>query len=187
MAWVKQRVTDDGDKRCVACYRDPEGRQRSAGTYSSNRAAERAGNREEASLRRRLARPLPGRGHLRAIRRDRWLPSKHVETSTKAAYRSNLDKHFIPFFGRRPMGKITPRPKSRTGSPPPPTRPVAAVGPQVPHHAASIFERAVRDELISPNPCAHTELPKGHRHEDPHPDPGRVRRSSSPRSPTGTG
>ena len=39
MAWVKERTTDDGDKRFVACYRDPEGRQRSAGTYSSRRAA----------------------------------------------------------------------------------------------------------------------------------------------------
>lgn len=38
MAWVKERVTDDGDKRFVARYRDPEGRQRSA-------------NREEAEVR----------------------------------------------------------------------------------------------------------------------------------------
>jgi hypothetical protein len=32
MAWVKTRTTDDGRKRFVGCYRDPEGRQRSAGT-----------------------------------------------------------------------------------------------------------------------------------------------------------
>jgi hypothetical protein len=32
-----------------------------------------------------------------------WLPSKHLQTSTLAAYRSYLDKHFIPTFGRRPM------------------------------------------------------------------------------------
>ena len=51
MAWIKVRVTDDGDTRFVACYRDPEGRQRSAGTYSSRRAAERAANREEAKVR----------------------------------------------------------------------------------------------------------------------------------------
>jgi hypothetical protein len=47
MAWVKPRITGDGEKRYVACYRDPEGRTRSAGTYPSHRAAERAGNREE--------------------------------------------------------------------------------------------------------------------------------------------
>ena len=29
MAWIKVRVTDDNDKRFVACYRDPECRQRS--------------------------------------------------------------------------------------------------------------------------------------------------------------
>ena len=51
MVWIKERVTDDGDKRFVACYRDPEGRQRSAGTYSSRRAAFRAANREEAKVR----------------------------------------------------------------------------------------------------------------------------------------
>jgi hypothetical protein len=55
MAWIKVRVTDDGDgdgdKRFVACYPDPEGRHRSAGTYSSRRAAERAANPEEAKVR----------------------------------------------------------------------------------------------------------------------------------------
>ena len=51
MAWIKERVTGDGDKRFVACYRDAEGVQRSAGTYSSRRAAERAANREEAKVR----------------------------------------------------------------------------------------------------------------------------------------
>jgi hypothetical protein len=32
------------------------------------------------------------------------LPSKQVETSMLAAYRSHLDKHFNPTFGKRPMG-----------------------------------------------------------------------------------
>ena len=50
MAWVKVRFTNAGDKRFIACYRDREGRQRSAGTYSSRRAAERAGDREEANV-----------------------------------------------------------------------------------------------------------------------------------------
>ncbi len=50
MAWVKPRITSDGEKRFVACYRDPEGRTRSAGTFTSQRAAERAGNREEQKV-----------------------------------------------------------------------------------------------------------------------------------------
>ena len=109
MAWVKARTTDDGDKRFVACYRDPEGRQRSAGTYSNHRAALRAANREKAKV-REGAWHDHSRGQVTFADyvKTVWLPSKQVETSTLAAYRSYLDKHFIPTFGRRPMGKILP-------------------------------------------------------------------------------
>jgi hypothetical protein len=85
MAWIKERITDDGDKRFVACYRDPEGRQRSAGTYSSRRAAERAANREEAKVREGA-----WHDHSRGVVtfaeyvQTVWLPSKQVETSTLA-------------------------------------------------------------------------------------------------------
>lgn len=84
MAWVKERITDDGDKGFVACYRDPEGRQRSAGTFSSRRAAERAGNREEAKVREGA-----WNDHSRGVVtfaeyvETVWLPSNHVETSTQ--------------------------------------------------------------------------------------------------------
>jgi hypothetical protein len=30
-----------------------------------------------------------------------WLPSKHTEATTRAAYVSNLTKHFLPFFGKK--------------------------------------------------------------------------------------
>ena len=33
---------------------------------------------------------------------------QQVETSTLAAYRSYLDKHFIPTFGRRPIRTTGP-------------------------------------------------------------------------------
>src|SRR5664279_2212734 len=109
MGWVMVRDTDDGDTRFVACYRDPEGRQRSAGTYPSRRAAERAAHREEAKV-REGAWHDHSRGQVTFAEyvETVWLPSKQVETSTLAAYRSYLDKHFIPTFGTRPMGKILP-------------------------------------------------------------------------------
>ncbi len=109
MAWVKVRVTDDGTKRFAACYRDPEGRLRSAGTFSSRRAAERAANREQAKVREGAWHDhTRGQVTFAEYVETVWLPSKHVETSTLAAYRSYLDKHFIPTFGRRPMGKVLP-------------------------------------------------------------------------------
>jgi len=161
MAWVKVRITDAGDKRFVACYRDPEGRQRSAGTYSSHRAAERAGNREEAKV---------GQGTWHDHSRGQvtfaeyvttvWLPSKHVETTTLAAYRSYLDKHFLPVFGRRPMGKILPSEVQRWVTTATENGLSAASVGKYHTMLSSVFERALVDRVVTFNPCAHTELPK---------------------------
>jgi len=161
MAWVKVRITNAGDKRFIACYRDPEGRQRSAGTYSSRRAAERAGNREEANV---------GQGTWHDHSRGQvtfaeyvetvWLPSKQVETTTLAAYRSYLDKHFIPVFGRRAMGKILPSEVQRWVTTATENGLSAASVGKYHTMLSSVFERALVDRVVTFNPCAHTELPK---------------------------
>ena len=161
MAWVKERITSDGVKRYVACYRDPEGRQRSAGTFSSNRAAERAGNREEQRVLAGSWRDHSlGEVRFRDYVEDEWLPSKHIEPTTKAAYVSNLTKHFFPFFGRKQLHQITPGlvqdwvTKAAAGG-------LSARSIRKYHTMLhSIFARAVRDGLVVANPCAHTELPK---------------------------
>src|SRR3954447_25646563 len=161
MAWIKTRVTDDGNNRCVACSRDPEGRQRPAGPYSSRRAAERAANREDAKVREGA-----WHDHSRGVVtfaedvETVWLPSKHIETSTLAAYRSYLDKHFIPSFGRRPMGKILPSEVQRWVT----TATENGLSPASvrKYHTMlqSVVERALVDRVVTFNPCAHTELPK---------------------------
>src|SRR5688500_10804544 len=77
---IKVHVTDDGDKRFVACYRDPEGRERSAGTFSSRRAAERAANREEAKVREGAWHDhTRGQVTFADYVKTVWLPSKQVE------------------------------------------------------------------------------------------------------------
>ncbi|KRA37874.1 MULTISPECIES: tyrosine-type recombinase/integrase [unclassified Nocardioides] len=161
MAWVAERTIGDGTTRFLAQYRDPEGRIRSAGTHSSRRAAERAGNREEQRV-------LTGSWHDRTlgavsfqqyVERD-WLPSKHIEATTRAAYISNLDKHFFPFFGTKAMYQVTPSLVQDW------VTKAAADGLSgrsiSKYHTMlhSIFKRAVRDKLIVTNPCEHTELPK---------------------------
>jgi integrase len=161
MAWVKQRTTSDGVKRWIACYRDPEGRQRSAGTFSSKRAAERAGNREEQRVLAGSWRDHSlGEVRFRDYVETEWLPSKHIEPTTKAAYQSNLDRHFYPFLGRKQLHQITPGlvqdwvTKAAAGG-------LSARSIRKYHTMLhSIFVRAVRDGLIVANPCAHTELPK---------------------------
>jgi integrase len=161
MAWIKTRTTDDGDTRYVACYRDPEGRQRSAGTYPSRRAAERAAHREEAKV-RDGAWHDHSRGQVSFAEyvETVWLPSKQVETSTRAAYRSYLDKHFIPTFGKRPMGKILPSEIQRWITTATENGLSAASVRKYHTMLSSVFERALRDRVVTFNPCAHTELPK---------------------------
>jgi hypothetical protein len=79
------------------------------GTYSNHRAALRAANREDAKVREGTWHDHSrGQVTFADYVATVWLPAKHVETSTLAAYRSYLDKHFLPVFGRRPMGKILP-------------------------------------------------------------------------------
>ena len=161
MAWIKTRVTDDSDKRFVGCYRDPEGRTRSAGTYSSKRAAERAAHREEAKVRERAWHDHSrGQVTFADYVETVWLPSKQVETSTLAAYRSYLDKHFIPVVGRRPMGNILPSEIQRWVTTATDNGLSAASVRKYHTMLHSIFERALTDRVITFSPCEATELPK---------------------------
>jgi len=89
-----------------------------------------------------------------------WLPSKHIELTTRAASHSNLEKHFLPFFGSRPMARILPSNVQEwvTMATAQGLTPRSVRKYHVMLH--SIFARAVRDGLILTNPCEHTELPK---------------------------
>jgi integrase len=89
-----------------------------------------------------------------------WWPSRHLEVSTAAAYRSNLDHHLIPYFAAYPLEAILPSTVQGWVS-------HAVEGGLSPRSVRKyhtllhgIFARAVRDRVILFNPAAHTELPK---------------------------
>jgi hypothetical protein len=94
MAWIMERTGACGTT-FMGVYRDPDGHKRSAGSFSTRREAQRAVNREEQKV-------LAGSWHdsslgditFREYVETEWLPNKQVEASTRAAYVSNLDKHF---------------------------------------------------------------------------------------------
>jgi integrase len=161
MPWVITRTAEDGSRRFQAMYRDPSGRQRSAGTHSSRRVAEQAGRRAEARVEAgtwidRAA----GRISFRRYVEEFWWPSRHLELSTKAGYRANLDRHFLPYLGEMPMADILPSTIQSWV-----TKAVnegLSARSVVKYHVMlhSIFKRAVRDRIIAYNPCAETELPK---------------------------
>jgi integrase len=160
MAWVVERPGPRG-VGYKGCYRGPDGAERSAGTYRSKREALRAANREEQKvLEGRWRDASLGAVTFKEYVEKDWLPTKHIEPTTKAAYQSNLNKHFFPFFGERPMAKILPSSIQAwvTNATSEGLSPKSVRNCHVMLH--SISRRAVRDQLILTNPCEHTELPK---------------------------
>ena len=160
MAWVFERSGTRGTKY-AGIYRDPDGHKRSAGTYSSRREALRAANREEQKV-------LSGTWHdgslgqitFRDYVEGEWLPHKHLELTTRAAYNSYLNKQFYPAFGRRQLNKVSPSVVQDWVT----KAHAEGLSPRSikKYHVflSSIFRRAVRDRILVFNPCDHTELPK---------------------------
>src|SRR5665647_3336735 len=145
----------------TALYRDPTGKQRSAGTFTSERAALRAGRRAESKVETGgWIDQASGRVTFRDYVENVWLPSRHVEVSTMAGYRSYLDKHFLPFFSDRPMAEILPSVVQDwvTAAVASGLSPTSVRKYHVMLH--SVFKRAVRDRVVLTNPCEGTELPK---------------------------
>lgn len=170
MAWVTVRRADDGKKRYQGRYRDGSGAKRTAGTFSTEKAAMQAAVRAELALAEGTwIDPRAGRLTFREYAENIWLPSRHLEVSTYAAYASNLRIHFIPFFGDYPMARIMPAmvqawvnqagmSKTVAGK----ERKGLSARSIVKYHVMlhSIFARAVADRIIPFNPCAATDLPK---------------------------
>jgi hypothetical protein len=90
-------------------YRDPAGRKRSEGTFSTEKAALRAavnaqGKVDFGTWFDRSAGRISFAGYVENV----WWPSLHLELSTRAAYRCYIDKHFLPFFGAMAMQDVLP-------------------------------------------------------------------------------
>jgi integrase len=161
MAYAKKRKGARGRVNYTGVYLDPQGRERSAGTFDSKREAERAARRAEGKLEAgEWVDPADGKLTFERYVEDYWWPSRQLEVSTRAAYRSYLNKHFIPYFGRRTMASITPSAVEswiskalKDGLSPASVRKYHSM-------LKTIFQRAVRDRVIVVNPCAATELPK---------------------------
>lgn len=161
MAYAKKRTSRRGRVNYTAVYLDPDGRERSAGTFDGKRETERVARQAEGKVEAsEWVDPVDGKLTFERYVEDYWWPSRQLEVSTRAAYRSYLDKHFIPYFGRRAMASITTTAieswiaKALAGGLSP-----ASVRK---YHSMlkTIFQRAVRDRVIAFNPCATTELPK---------------------------
>ena len=109
MAWVTKRRGSDGVLHYQGRYRDPFGAKRTVDTYPSHRQALKAANRAEGKVSDGTwLDPNTGTSTFQQYAEDVWLPSRHLEVTTRAGYQSYLRIHFVPFFGRMPLARIMP-------------------------------------------------------------------------------
>ena len=109
MGWVKARKGLDGRTKYTAVYLDLQGRERSAGTYSTEKRAVREWHRAEEALRSgKVADPALGRQTLQHYVEDTWLAHHVMEESTREGYVYTLNRYILPELGRERMGTLLP-------------------------------------------------------------------------------
>lgn len=109
MGFGRKRTGKDGKIRYVALYRDIRGKQRSAGTFSSEKLANRAWQRAEAKVAEgRSGDPRRGRQTFQRYVQEEWLPNHEMELRTRENYTLYLDRVLLPEFGPMKMIEILP-------------------------------------------------------------------------------
>ena len=109
MGFARKRVGSDGKPRYTATYVDRHGSIRSAGTFASEKAADRAWQKAEVELRQgRVGDPARGRQTFKTHVEQRWLPNHVLEPTTREKYTYYLRAHIFPELGRMRMTDIFP-------------------------------------------------------------------------------
>jgi hypothetical protein len=72
----------------------------SAGTFATEKAADRAWQRAEARMAEgRMGNPSRGRQRFRTYVEQEWLPNHQMEARTRETYSYYLHRHILPWFG----------------------------------------------------------------------------------------
>ena len=109
MGFSRKRIGRDGKPRYTAYYLDIRGQERSAGTFPSRKASDKAWQDEEAKVRAgKPGSPSRGRQTFEAYVREKWLPHHLLEPGVRSNYASHIRNHLLPFFGPMKMRDIMP-------------------------------------------------------------------------------
>ncbi len=160
MGWSHERKNKDGVSRFRACYRDGRGRVRSAGTFATEKQADKAWQAAETHVAEGRQRdPRRGRQSFRRYVQDEWLPNHVIELSTRQNYIYNLERYLLPEFGAMPMAEIMPADirswvarLSADGASPETIRYCKMV-------LSAIFTTALNDEVTVLHPCKGVKIP----------------------------
>jgi integrase len=109
MGFSRKRVGKGGKTRYQAVFVDLRGAKRSAGTFPTERAADRAWQKAEVELRQgRVGDPARGRQTLRRYAVDKWLPNHVMDHTTREKYTYYLDAYILPDLGALRMAEVFP-------------------------------------------------------------------------------
>jgi integrase len=109
MGFSRPREGRNGGIRYQALYDDIKGHRRSAGTFSTEKAADKAWQRAEARMAEgRMGNPSRGRQRFRTYVLEEWLPNHQMEARTRENYTYYLDRHILPWFGNMRMIEVMP-------------------------------------------------------------------------------
>jgi integrase len=109
MGFSRKRNGQDSRPRYTAYYLDFRGQERSAGTYPSKRAADKAWQDEEARARTgKPGSPARGRQTFETYVLEEWLPHHLLEPGVRSNYAGHIRNHLLPFFGPMKMRDMLP-------------------------------------------------------------------------------
>jgi integrase len=109
MGFTRTRIGRDGVARYQALYDDVKGHRRSAGTFATHAASEKAWQRAEVRMAEgRMGNPSRGRQRFRRYVLEEWLPNHQMEARTRENYTYYLHSRILPWFGHMRMIEVMP-------------------------------------------------------------------------------
>jgi integrase len=109
VGFSRKRIGKAGRPRYTAYYVDVKGKERSAGTYSNKKQADKAWQDKESKLAEgRVGDPARGRMRFQRYVEETWLPNHEVEPTTRQSYTYSIYRHILPWFGPMRMIDILP-------------------------------------------------------------------------------
>lgn len=160
MGQSRKRIGRNGDVRYTAYYDDARGHRRSAGTFTSLKAANKAWQQAEAKVAEgRGGQSHRGRQLFERYVEDTWLPNHVMELTTRQNYTYSLNRHIMPTFGSHRMVDILPADvrswvaKLQVDGVRPPTIRYAMTV------LSAIFTTALNDQITLLHPCMGVKTP----------------------------
>jgi integrase len=109
MGYSRKRTGRDGKPRYTAYYLDIRGQERSAGTFSRKKDANKAWQKAEGTVSAgKPGDPSRGRQTFEAYVLEKWLPHHLLEPGVRKNYAGHIRNHLLPFFGPMKMRDIMP-------------------------------------------------------------------------------